>query len=184
MIKRRVDGVKDDMCTSLFSNVSGGNRDDNNYLDQDDDMNKNGGDLMEKPVRALRKVLKCGMESSNVMNSDRTSRSNNNSSSILDSKNVNGQSETNSRKKNTIEQQGTHSMEKRKSLNRGHNSNAVDDELIDVPVLTNNPIFVKSKSVSGSKPIDVEENNMQERKRIPRDTEEEENDSILRHQKM
>ena len=66
VIKKRVDHVKDDMCTSFLN--MGDNDDDGYDNTYSGDAEDNQDDLLfEKPVRALRKALKCGNRSGNFV---------------------------------------------------------------------------------------------------------------------
>lgn len=68
MIQHRVDEVKDDMCTSFLSR--GDQRHNGFFLDRDEINNGNDNDIMEKPIRALRKVLHCRTKSSLLNEND------------------------------------------------------------------------------------------------------------------
>lgn len=201
IIKTRVHDAKDDMCTTLFYKSGGGDYYDddnesgedyyyydgtirtptrtrtdntNQFLDQDD-ATMNGSELMEKPVRVLRKVLNCRNVLDNKMKKSRhTGRSttaSSSSSSIINNTRTGTRHPTTTgvRTKNNIHNDDD--RERRKGLNDDNDSlkqqstttttttdKTIKDELHDVPVLSNNPLFVKSKN-NNSQGLKNENNN-------------------------
>jgi len=188
IMKNRVDHMREDICTSLLSRSDDDDDEeemvidiDGNYVDQiinnnhHDDSDISGSELLEKPVRALRKVLNCNsISNGHISNQD----------PLLFSKtkqkvnNNNNNNESNNRNRKLKRKH----KEKRNPFIDDDNSNSLlfhnDDELHDIPVLTNNPMFVKGNNNNNNH---SRKNNVGGRKSISND---DEDDDILDHRKI
>ena len=175
VIQKRVDHVKDDVCTSFLSVGSDHHGDGGGVgmgIHHDDEMS--GGDLLEKPVKALRKALECGVDRDRVRNNAISSNNNNIGSRTYNPKIINSQREGTNQ-----QQQGTRNGNRsRTKIMNGDSITADDDGLDEVPVLDHNPIFLKNSSHTethtdtNSKSIKIGSGNIQIPEKIPKDNNE------------